>query len=517
MAFVFSTDYNKEGFTQLDNSFIENYLAYSGEIPLKVYIYGLTLASRQGVDNSEETLCNALDLTPSEVLDAFRFWAEMGLVTIISQQPISVIYNSPRLAFSPNRKYNKDKYSDFNDNLQALFPTRMLERGELERYYDFIEDYHFDTQAMILIAKYCVDLKGYSVTYPYILTVARRWAEEGNITLEDVENKLKESESMGEDIREVYHTLKKTAKPDLEARQYYLKWTKTFGFSAEAILTAAKNIKKGGMEGLDSLLESYYRQGIIEADDIVAYKKKRDTLFDIMKEAVRVLGLRYESLDFLVETYGSNWDSKGYDKESIILIARYCAFSNIRSMEGLNNTVEDFYKGGYVSGDSIQNYLDCVARNDNTIRQIILATGSTRGVTKQDRDFYMTWSNSWGYADKEILEVAPLAEGRPYAFSYINGILLKKHQKETAPATTRERSAEKLQETFAVEELKAKLREDEEYRDLDNRRRKISLTISRYLANGSEIPLEADKEYKSVTAELRERIVALGYNPDEIL
>ena len=43
-----------------------------------------------------------------------------------------------------------------------------------------------------MIIKYCADLKGENVTYPYIITVAKNWEKEGVHTCEDVERKITE-------------------------------------------------------------------------------------------------------------------------------------------------------------------------------------------------------------------------------------------------------------------------------------------------------------------------------------
>ncbi len=510
---IVSNDYNKQGFTLIDNVFIDRYLPYANENAVKVYLFGLRLALQINSDNSAENLCASLDLTPDEVAEAYRFWQEQGLVNVLSAEPLTVQYLSPRAAFSPNKKYSKDKYADFNDALQALYPTRMLDRGELERYYDFIEETGAEPMALVLIAKYCIDLKGGTIGYPYILTVARRWTSEGNKTLRDIEEKLKESESLSEELREIYRVLKKTAAPDLEARQFYLKWTKNLGFEHAAVVAAAKNVKKGGLEGLDRLLESYFKQGVYTEADIKAYKAMRDKLYELTREVVRTLSLRLESLDFSLETYIAPLISEGFDAEAVKLIARYCALTNKRNLADMAAVAEDFYKQGCITADSVQSYLDSIAKNDSVIRRIILATGFTRAVTPNDRNFYQNWSANWGFSDEEILDAAMLSEGKAYAFGYINGILAKRKTEQTPkPVTAAEKASEKLQASFAAEELKVKLREDATYRDLEREKRVTALELSRYLADGSTIPPDLDQKYKLLSEQLKDRIKQLGYD-----
>jgi len=69
-------------------------------------------------------------------------------------------------------------YSEFNAQLEAII-TRPITPTEFKQYYDFIETYHVEPDALTLVAKHCVDVKGPSVGYNYILTVAKRMAYDG--------------------------------------------------------------------------------------------------------------------------------------------------------------------------------------------------------------------------------------------------------------------------------------------------------------------------------------------------
>lgn len=515
----FSVDYNTDGYTMVDNAFINHYLPYTSERDLKVYLLGVNLCqNHNGSENTLDNMCISLDMSAEEVIRSFEYWESRGLVNIASRSPLTVRFNSPRAAFAPNRKFNKNKYSDFIENLQLLFPDRTLSSNELYQYLALVEDNNIESDAVLMIAKYSVNLKGTSIRYPYIITVVKNWIEEGCHTVADVEERLKESEAAFDNIRAIFKALKKTSMPDIEDRQFYLKWTKSWGYDDEALILAAKQVKRGGMQKLDTLLDEFFKQSIFTAKDIKEYAKRRQYMFDTAVQVNKILGLFYQSLDYILEAYINPWFAKGYEQEGLIRIAKYCFMNSIRQLEGMNKVVNDFYAEGIITEDSINEHLHGLMKNDAIISEIIKMTGSTRNVTENDRKFYLTWSVTWGFSDEVIFDAARIAEGRAYAFTYINKVLSK--WKKQGAGETKETAASvagiKLDNEYRIAEIKNILGEDAEYKQLDREKKKIVLEMSRYLTRGENLPLEIEDKYKEIINKLNNRIIELGYSPEEL-
>ena len=79
MAFCYlDNEAEKEGFLLLDSLFVEHYLPYAGEVELKVYLYGLDLCRKVGENVSLGTFAEDLNLTESDVKDAFSYWEKQG-------------------------------------------------------------------------------------------------------------------------------------------------------------------------------------------------------------------------------------------------------------------------------------------------------------------------------------------------------------------------------------------------------------------------------------------------------
>lgn len=423
----FTSEYLIDNYTFLDNLFVNEYLPYAEENAVKVYIYGLFLCSNPiAQDNTLESMSTVLNLSVDDIVNAYEYWREQGLVSITSKNPLEVKYLPVKSSIAPPKKYKPEKYADFNVALQALFPTRMITPNEYNEYYNIIESRHIQPEAMLMIIQYCVNLKGVDIRFPYIIAVAKDWSNSGVKTCEDVEEKLREYEATSDSIRAILSALGKKITGDLEDREYFLKWTKSWGFEFNAILFAAKQCKKkGGMKKLDNLLDQYYRLNLYTPKEMEEYKNHREALFTLAREVTRTIGVYYESLDYIVESYVSPWIQKGFDDDAILTIAKYSFRRNIRTLESLNNAVTKFYKLGLITTESINRYLDHLLENDGIISKILTASGCNRGVMSSDRDYYNTWSSTWGFSDDMIEFAATLASGKALPFPYINQVLAR--------------------------------------------------------------------------------------------
>ena len=425
MSFAkFSSDFLMETFTLVDNLFINEYLPECDEKQIKVYLYGLYLCSTPAADNTIDELCKHLNMSEKEIIAIYSFFEDMGLCQIISKEPLEVKYLSLKRANQPPKKYKSEKWNDFNIHLQQLFPERMLTPNEYNEYYNFIDATKFDPNALLMVVQYCINLKGMSVRYPYILTVARNWAQEGVRTLADVEERLEEYDRQHDDMVKILSALGRKGGAELEEKQMLLKWTRSWGYEIDAIITAAKTLKGSKtFAKLDGKLDEFYRMSIFSADEMTNYAKHLEELRTLAIDVNKNLGIFYESFEHEIEVYISPWVAKGFTDEALKKIAHHCFMSNVRTLDGMNKVVTKFYSQGRLTSESIDDYLDAQIKLDARIKRVIEASGRTRNVTNQDREYYHTWSAVWLFDDSVILYAAGQASTRAYPLPYINQIL----------------------------------------------------------------------------------------------
>lgn len=293
-----------ETFTLVDNLFINEHLPYCDEKQIKVYLYGLYLCSAQQKDSSIGELCARLDMTEAEIISAYSYFEDMGLVQLVSKQPLEVQYLSLKRSMQTPKKYKSEKWNDFNLHLQQLFPERMLTPNEYNEYYMFLDESKLEQDAMLMIVQYCINLKGMSVRYPYILTVARNWVADGVRTVKDVESKLSEYDKQTEQMQKVLSALSRKGGAELEEKQMLLKWTRSWGYELDAILAACKTLKGSkSFKKLDARLDEFYRMSIFTEAEMLDYQAHRENLKNIAVAVNKNLGIYYESFEHEIEVY----------------------------------------------------------------------------------------------------------------------------------------------------------------------------------------------------------------------
>ncbi|MEG1394801.1 MAG: DnaD domain protein [Clostridia bacterium] len=483
MAFCsFAKDASDDGFVALDNKFISQYMTACDGDQLKVYILGLQLCNAKDLSNSLDYMCDFLQLDKDTVTKCFGYWADQNLITIYSYEPFQVQYRPLKFA-NTVRHFKKEKYEDFNQQLQGLFPDVSLDNvNQYLPYYDFMEEYKISPEVMIMITQYCVSLRGTKIRCNYVLTVAKNWVNEGVRSASDVENRIKQYETVTESLRLIAQELGKKTEITVEDKELYIKWTKNWGFNLDAILTAAKLCKKkGGMSRLDNALDEYFRNSCLGALEIQSYAKNKETLLDYAKQTVPMLGLWYDSLDFVVEKYISPWLAKGFDIQAIKLVAEFCFSNSVRTLEGMNIKMNNFAKAGCVTAVAINQYLGELVARDKQIKRLVELTGSARNVTSSDRDMFNNWTAKLGFDESIIAYACEIASCRPYAFGYVNNMLLrwkkdgvdtlekaKKCQAENAnafPAAKKENAFLATDKKFTQEELSSVF---DDINDVDN-------------------------------------------------
>ena len=426
MAFAkFSSDFLMNNYTLVDNLFITELLPNLESDEIKIYIYGQYLCMNQSKDNSLEEMGKALGVAPSKIVETFQFFEDNGLVRIKSKMPLEVEYLCLKNQNQLPKKYKTGKYSDFSSHLQTLFPSRMLTPNEFNEYFGFLENYAMDQDALLMVVQFCIDTKGETVRYPYVLTIAKDWASQGVKTVEDVEIKLNDFETQSELMRKVLVALNRKGAADLEEKQMLINWTTNLGFNQEAIICAAKSSKSKTFKALDAKLNEFYKLSIFTEQEIKNYNKHREELEDIALTVNNEIGTSYRELEPEIETYIVPWTNKGFNKDTLKKIAHYCFISGVRGLEGLNSIINNFYSKGIISSEAIEEYVSNQVQEGEKIKKIIEASGSMRNVSSSDRTFYQTWTKDWGFTDDIILFAAESAVGKLYAMSYINQLLSK--------------------------------------------------------------------------------------------
>lgn len=401
--------------------FIFEYMHEADGEAVKAYLYGLYLCGMPSAAFNADEFCGRLNISKEKALASFRLWEEYGIINIISEEPLEVKYLP--ISKSKPKKLKLEKYAAFNATIQTLIPERMISVNEYSEYFQLMEGYNLKPEALIMIVKYCVDIKGKDIGYKYILTVAKNFAFKGIITVEGIEKELQNYSSNIAVINDVFKALQLKRKPEIDDVNLYNKWTKQFDFEHENIIYAASKNKKSGMDKLDALLAELYAGKKFSKKEIDGYFAKKEQINALTIKINKTLSIYLETLSFEIDTYIFPWLSMGFDEDALLFIAAYCFKKNRRSLEFMNETVDKLFKRGLISAQSIADFIKESKQEEDAISAVLAECGISRRVNSWDRDNYRMWKHNWNFSDEMILYAAALSAGKNSPVPYMNSIL----------------------------------------------------------------------------------------------
>ena len=425
MTCSFAKEYSASAFTGVENEFITAYLPYAQGDTVRVYLYGLYLCSHPEHDKDLSEIARALSVSEEQVLNSFKFWEEFGIVSVLSETPLTVSYLPVKNAYhSKPRKYKSEKYTDFTKAVQTMITERMISTGEYTEYFNIMETYDVKPEAMLMIVKYCVDVKGADIGYRYISAVAKDFGNRGLTTVDKIEKELASYSLHTAELEKVLKALSSRKKPDAEDHNYYKKWTEELSFEPESVVYAAKRLKKGSMQKLDSFIMELYAGKRFSKEEIADYAAQKQNLYELTLKINRALSVYVEVPETEIDEYVSKWLSFGFEEPALLIIANRCFKAGKNTLHDMNELVDYLRTRGFIDVSAVSDYFELLKNTDEFIGKILMTCGVNRRPTPWDRDNLAMWK-SWNFSDEMILEAAKLASGKNSPTAYMNGVLSK--------------------------------------------------------------------------------------------
>lgn len=429
MAFCkFSPSYQSKNQTMVDNVFITDFLPKAPELCVKAYLLGLCkCSSADDNDNTLEYFSKTLNVCEEDVISLFKYWEDLGLVQVLSTNPIEVRYLPLNSSLGNVKKFKVDKYTDFNIQAQEIFSSRMVMANEYVEFYNLMENYHIAQNALLAIIKFCVENKGFNISPNYTIAVAKDWAKDGIISLEQVEEKIEELGIVDDKMCLILSAMGTKRKIQLEDKELLNKWLNSFGFELNVIIFVINLLKskkrKLDVNVLDDFLTKYFEMKLMSVKEIENYENEKENLYSVAIAVNKELGIYYEDLTKEIDTYIVPWINMGFDLETLKLVADNCFKSSIKTLEGYNNIIIKLFKLGIINTESYMQYINDNLAVDEKIKQVLDAIGLSRNVNNMDRNFYTTWTKDWCFEHDVILYGASIAKDKSNAMQYLNKIL----------------------------------------------------------------------------------------------
>ncbi|NLM48613.1 MAG: DnaD domain protein [Epulopiscium sp.] len=292
--------------TPIHNEFIDKYLPKADGNFVKVYIFLYRCYYHQKPSLSTKDISEKLGLLESDVIKAFQYWAEQGLIhfkqnddmitigfqipsdkEIKEDSPKNSVHKKVHIYHETRPNYSPEELSIYmkNPEISHLFKIaerylgRMLNHNDLQILYSLYDWLRLPVDVIELLLEHCISNNHRSIRY--IEKVAITWAEEGINTLEKAKLRIK---IFNEDFREIMKTFGLNRDPAPVEIEYMNKWINELHAPMEIILEACKRtitqIQEPKFSYAHTIIDSWNKNGVKSLEDIkkldAAYLQKKN-------------------------------------------------------------------------------------------------------------------------------------------------------------------------------------------------------------------------------------------------
>lgn len=423
MTCSFAKEFSSAGFTDVENQFIREYLPVSSGNAVKVYLYGLFLCKNPQLDVCAEEFADTLQISVDDLFSILAYWEEFGLISLVCKDPLNITFFPVKsVSATKLRKYKPEKYTDFNKELQQIISGRMISTHEYQDFFDLMEVRGIKPDAMIMIVKYCVDMKGDRINHAYIAKVAKDFSNRGITSVDKVEKELSAYVLRSGELNKIFNALSIKRLPDIEDSELYKKWTEDMHFDTENVVFAASKLKKGTMAKLDAFMNELYSMKSFSKQEIENYAVKKQQVFDLAIKINKALSVYEEVIETVVNTYTNKWLSYGFEEDTLMFIASRCFKAGNNTLQKMDNLIEHLHERGFIDLSSVGDYFDSQKKSEEFISKMLTVAGLNRRPNPWDKENLATWKN-WNFSEDMILEAAKLSAGKSSPIAYMNAIL----------------------------------------------------------------------------------------------
>jgi hypothetical protein len=216
--------------------------------------------------------------------------------------------------------------------------------------------------------------------------------------------------------------------PDETDYALYAKWTSNLGFAKDAVLIAAKKLKRGSMNALDMTLEELSQKGKTDAVEVEAYLTARENLANLTFRLGRKLGVKVQNPAPYIDEYVEKWYTYGFEESSLLDIALFCLKTERGSFECMDEILSSLFKNGVITAEGVKAFLK---EKNAELKLFTKLQGICGTLRKSEANLALvkTWKE-WNFGDEMILEAAQRSAGSANPLPYINKILSEWKQKE---------------------------------------------------------------------------------------
>ncbi len=246
-------EYNSQiedmGMTLVENAFINHYMPKARGEYVKIYLYGLKCCSiGSGMSNLE--IADVLKLSEADVLKAWEYWENEGIVRTDSNGDdfmVEFLAISPML-FTPGMSVKKKNKKSVSKKFAIMFKDieaklgRLLSHNEQEIMLNWVEEYKFTTQTVVLLVEDCIKRDKRLIQYWDVM--AEVYHSEGIKTYDELQNYIDKRDSTIKRNKEIMKYLGIFDTPSQPQKDMIDKWFDVYGFDMDKVKAACDETVK---------------------------------------------------------------------------------------------------------------------------------------------------------------------------------------------------------------------------------------------------------------------------------
>lgn len=290
--FQFTIQNEDLGITPIENLFINHYLPKAPGDFVKVYLLGLKFCFHGIESISNQVIAKTLDLLESDVVKAWDYWQEQGIIkieqiqegeTIISFLNIKEVVLNKSNSFQTdqpsssvqefvNSRKNK-KIREMHDMIEKMY-GRPLSSVELKLYKEWMDEYSFSPEVVILLLEDCFN-RGHN-EHAYIKQVALNWFNAGVKTPEDAEKYMLAYREKWEKYYKIMSALGFKRPPTQKEIELMNKWFSTYQMDLDIILEGCSkttSISQPNFRYIDKILTDWHNKNFTTLQQIKEEKQ----------------------------------------------------------------------------------------------------------------------------------------------------------------------------------------------------------------------------------------------------
>ncbi len=256
-------------------------------------------------------------------------------------------------------------YREIGSILKYLGMNRAPTIPELNCYKKWTDEYNFTFDS---IKEACsATLNATTPTIKYLDSILTSLHDKKATTPEQISAVKENTDNYRNKVRKLLYYLGLRGTPSAIQIQKYIKWEKDYGYNEEAISIAASMItnSKSPYEALDNLLESFYMNGVADANGMLAYMNQKHIYDDDIKKIQKELG-KTEEIAENEREYMKRWRETLKMPQDVILFAAGLAATAEKPWIYMNKVLLTWSKNNIYSLKDAQNYNESAMTANNS-------------------------------------------------------------------------------------------------------------------------------------------------------